>query len=912
MKTYSYDEYHINSGVDGIPGKITYTYYENEKGERIRHGKMSIICQDTYQAIKPGHHTLTYYFSIKYEASGTFKDGWLDGPLTVKQTFSNLNDKPGLSIKTLVANFSNGVPHGSWSYTFVDRGESYDFIKINFNNGNLSGPFSFKIHGFSPQNAKGQYTTDGYFAGNWTISDEEYTKQFSMNGFYLSELTEDDKSFLKKYNYEITPEIMRKEHVNVLVKDASSLNDWSDLLDFIYRRDLFNLEYIGGDKTLGSPMKKHYAERHIDKDIIVKEEDAKNFQMGSGYKTIIRYKSKELEDNCLEDMKNFIENDAKHSRTILLFGYKTQADYLRARLLALQTLLKNEDEQFLIFKDNTDNYFLISDNSSSTYKVTDQQKETIRSLIPLYEEKLRIAQDSADAKAFRFAEQERIEIANKWLRSNKFDKQEIPSDYKKETTYRYELALKNTFNSESVVDKERTRHFSSKGNQITNLSELSGLIIDKILPFFPYKDYEIDSVYSTKDTTWITYKITQLTMVQEEDGARHYYHSTGVPKVWKTQVVVGGEFIDLDLSLDTNKAVRIRSVYDDIQDLRDLIDSTDQVISNIGLSSIVNPYNSETRRMKDVLELDAYNLMDKRNTEQLNKLHQIQQAYLSFIEIEKKVSQNDKLILNETDVNQLSDVLELYSSFKENYKLRPYISNDSIYIKTSTNHYIGIQNYLLRFIKIRKEITSLQDSIEIYNKQFPDIAKTYQDFNKNCVLKIEPDLQKSVNRVSESCRMLNFFYKFIKLRETLAQKDVQIKNNKQNEDVVKSYSGFMKKNNVSITSDTADSYHRIISLINIQDTCLAFQNLRETIAIQDNSIVSNNSAKNISKSYSSYIKSADLTWTPELNCCDKLRKVIEIQKQFQIAVNASNAEELDLKIKKLKDKSLESVLKELK
>ena len=130
-------------------------------------------------------------------------------------------------------------------------------------------------------------------------------------------------------------------------------------------------------------------------------------------------------------------------------------------------------------------------------------------------------------------------------------------------------------------------------------------------------------------------------------------------------------------------------------------------------------------------------------------------------------------------------------------------------------------------------------------------------------------------------------------------------------DVVKAYSSYSKGYNVAISSDTNESYKRLNELMAVQDNCANFIDLRKVITENNDKLLNNKSAKNIVKVYSTFMKSADLAWTSDSNCCDKLQKVIDIQKQFLTAVSSSNVAELDEKIKKLKDKSVENVLKEL-
>ena len=63
--------------------------------------------------------------------------------------------------------------------------------------------------------------------------------------------------------------------------------------------------------------------------------------------------------------------------------------------------------------------------------------------------------------------------------------------------------------------------------------------------------------------------------------------------------------------------------------------------------------------------------------------------------------------------------------------------------------------------------------------------------------------------------------------------------------------------------------------------------------------------KNIVSAYSKYMKTADKTTE------EKLGKIVENQEKILNTINGSNAKDLDNKVKALKDKSIENVLKEI-
>ena len=204
--------------------------------------------------------------------------------------------------------------------------------------------------------------------------------------------------------------------------------------------------------------------------------------------------------------------------------------------------------------------------------------------------------------------------------------------------------------------------------------------------------------------------------------------------------------------------------------------------------------------------------------------------------------------------------------------------------------------------------------IEQAGKDYSDVAKSYNSQHKDYNLKVSDDLKETISRLNNFTKIQHGYMKFIDLRGLVANKHKQImdKCGKDYADVAKAFSSYLNGYNVAISSDTNESFKRLNDLMNIQDNCANFIDLRKVITENNDKLLNNKSTKNIVKVYSTYMKSADLAWTSGSNSCDKLQKVIDIQKQFLTATTSSNAAELDQKVKKLKDKSVDNVLKELK
>lgn len=169
LKTFSGD-------VD--QGKATFTYYQDEKtGNDVRHG-----------AFKFNESTKSEESSYSCVISGSYKHGFKDG--TWSHTINNVDLSSGNNVYqtgtvTLIAEYSNGMPNGSWKYTsnFKLRKKLYSLlgwswsgyqqtrpesISVNFKEGVLAGSINVKT---AHNDVIGQTDENGLWIGKWMLND---------------------------------------------------------------------------------------------------------------------------------------------------------------------------------------------------------------------------------------------------------------------------------------------------------------------------------------------------------------------------------------------------------------------------------------------------------------------------------------------------------------------------------------------------------------------------------------------------------------------------------------------------------------------------------------------------------------------------------------------------------------------
>lgn len=137
-------------------GKATYTYYEDENGERVKHGRYTYSRRDIVVG--------TYY------VTGNYKNNRKDGKWTYKVTGRN-------STRTLAIDYANGVMEGCINYTSRGNQERYQMI----NNRVIGGVNEKKQASIALPEAyvlTGQFDNEGFPDGTWAKDYEKDGNRF--------------------------------------------------------------------------------------------------------------------------------------------------------------------------------------------------------------------------------------------------------------------------------------------------------------------------------------------------------------------------------------------------------------------------------------------------------------------------------------------------------------------------------------------------------------------------------------------------------------------------------------------------------------------------------------------------------------------------------------------------------------
>ena len=116
-----------------MQGTFDYNYYEDARGEYVKHGTFNLIGKNRQEFVK---FRKKMTVTETYTATGKYVDGWLDGLVTIKRRLQQNNE---VWEWTLTANFKNGLPNGEWKTVYKDPGTTNTYAICHFKEGALIG-----------------------------------------------------------------------------------------------------------------------------------------------------------------------------------------------------------------------------------------------------------------------------------------------------------------------------------------------------------------------------------------------------------------------------------------------------------------------------------------------------------------------------------------------------------------------------------------------------------------------------------------------------------------------------------------------------------------------------------------------------------------------------------------------------
>lgn len=217
-------------------------------------------------------------------------------------------------------------------------------------------------------------------------------------------------------------------------------------------------------------------------------------------------------------------------------------------------------------------------------------------------------------------------------------------------------------------------------------------------------------------------------------------------------------------------------------------------------------------------------------------------------------------------------------------------------------------------IAILKNDSKALEKQLLSNKKYSSIVASYKKEDLSYNIK-ETDPQKQYDYYTKIINIQKAYLKFIELVNQIDNVSNEIiAAAKDESDIAKSYQNIYKSWNLSVNKNIHEEVRRLeeSDYRNIQDSCLAFIELRKTITQNNANIASYaKTAPTIVKAYNTYMKGVDLTWTPESGRNQAAREIINTQNALINELSKPNISEVDKTVKKSKAKTWEDVKKEI-
>lgn len=196
-------------------------------------------------------------------------------------------------------------------------------------------------------------------------------------------------------------------------------------------------------------------------------------------------------------------------------------------------------------------------------------------------------------------------------------------------------------------------------------------------------------------------------------------------------------------------------------------------------------------------------------------------------------------------------------------------------------------------------------------KSFSDVNKVYQKQLSNTNLEISNNLKESISRLNNFISIQKKYLTILSYRYRIHKQNTEIKNNTQKDikDVKKEYSNYFKNCDLTVHDDIESSMKRLLFQIQIQDTCIAFINLRQTIYKNHLSILhSGKKYKRILKIYKRYYKASNRNWQPSIDVTNQLYTILNKQHQLLIAIQNIQLIDIDKQVRKNKNGNIDLIL----
>lgn len=418
-------------------GTATYTYYENpETNEYVKHGNFKY----TYTEKKD---ISTYNLVITGNFKHNKRDGLWSYTLSVVDWPTN-GDSYITGTKTLLANYVNGLPDGTWNFNYNAKTRdklfnSYGFswtnyqtiptqsVSTSFIDGTISGAFQLSNTLFYSDfhSIIGQFNENGFMNGKWTFNGTKEEKTMEFKDGVLVKYVLRDLSTGKVIAQEIDDENMTRikneflagkdiqediKKYKIKIDTIDAVEELYYNFDYSFKLDEFKFKYISGDETYNYISDKYTFIDNRNEGKFIYFTQAEIFEL----EDLSEYKS------YLSNIENKMYQSALNSLNSILKKYKNNLDEFD--LSKLDKDLK--DCEFLVSKEQGKQKARAVFDSLFEFKsvtVADQDDKDLEKIILLLENNLDAFTESEISKL----QNKRDEIIKKKEDSKKAEEERV-------------------------------------------------------------------------------------------------------------------------------------------------------------------------------------------------------------------------------------------------------------------------------------------------------------------------------------------------------------------------------------------------------------------------------------------------------------------------------------------------------
>lgn len=894
-QTLETDSYEIEMGY--MTPECTYSFYYDDNGNEVYHGPF------THDYFSYGRE-VGIVLTLTYELKGTYKHGYLHGPVIMKS--SNDFDE---SYASMSASFNEGLPNGNWKFNAAATNGSTK-INANFKDGYLVGTLS--INGLYPTveydefiNIAGSFNEDGEMTGKWTFGNSYNTY---LNGVILDseEYDETLKKLAKEYAEGIISEddLRNKYKIKVYpceteiyeslftILEECPLMAWSDLenIQSVYSSDV-SFQYLDYIPQLTEEGVDYIINHFTEKGTFINEEF---YIYGYTKGADIEYLGS-TNDIHISNTHNSIEgNDADG---VLIKVSDSMYNLLKENNLSKS--LPTYSSEIYITLDEYDrlmeSFRPILDNDVSNQYLNDLKKDISRNGALSLPEGI---DNDVTIHYYPIVAIEHLGSGREVIGSEEYlaIKLKVNRVYIKGTGYKtyewthylnvdnYSLCQEETYNPDRLV------HIV---NDYDRINELIGIInansktINEIavrahanvaesyneqIAYMVEIDHEdlkgtIERLESAVEiqkgcVPWmkkcVEIKAADDALAQEiklyQDIYDVYNNYMVANKIeWNGR----NDMQSLDIILQTQNAAKTYI------DTRKTLDSNHEFITNamIDFASINKGYPEYLHSVNTACPADF-------NTNVLNEVIAVQGNAIKFMEYSNQIGKSHVTISNEAALYK--DIAKAYAAYYKTINMTWTLNYDLAILE----NVINIQNNTIKFLEKKGQIITNTTSIQGQTAETNDVFKAYTSYIKGTDQTWSPDV--NLAKLDSIIDIQTRTTQFVEKRDLISASTAEITTLADlHKDLVKDYGTFFKAADVSWTVEVNQA--KLDSLIDIQNRTRQFIEKRDLIEANYTRILTEGEThKDITKEYTTLFKTLDLAWTPDVNQ-EKLEEVIALQ-----------------------------------